>query len=122
MTEDHAGAEHVQNLLNEYEVSETDALLSNGIVLCIKHVLELIEGLRPESFIEVQVPVMADMLGMERGLFDSDAAYSVSPELPLAVAMERIFLWVRDIKNSPTPDFIAVAVLHSECWDSPFYM
>ncbi len=117
MTADHDGAQHCQNLLNEYEVSETDVLLSNGVVVCIARVLALIEGFRPDQFIEVRVPVMADMLGMDRGLFDSDAPYSMSPELPF----ERIFLRVQDILDSPDPDFIAVTVLHSENWDSPFY-
>ncbi len=117
VTADHDGAQHVQNLLNEYEVSETDVLLSNGVVLCIDHAMELIEGFRPDQYIEVRVPVMADMLGMERGLFDSDTTYSMSPNHPI----ERIFLRVRDIQNSPDPDFIAIAILHSENWDSPFY-
>ncbi len=122
MTADHDGAQHVQNLLQEYEVSETDVLLSNGVVMCIERVLELIEGLHHDQFIEIQVPVMADMLGMDRGLFDSDTAYGVSSVLPLAVAVERIFLRIQDILDSPNPDFIAVAVLHSENWDSPFYL
>ncbi len=86
----HAGAKHVQCRLNEYEVSEGDFLLSNGVVLILVNVLELIEGLQPWQFLEVRVPVMADMVSMDRGLFDSDAAWSVSPELP----MERIFLRV----------------------------
>ncbi len=60
---------------------------------------------------------MADMLGMERGLFDSDAAWSVSPELPF----ERIFLRVRDILDSPSPDFMAT-VLHSENWDCDLFV
>ncbi len=118
VTADHDGAQHVQNLLNEYEVSETDVLLSNGVVVCLKNVLTMIEGLQPWQFLELDVPVMADMLGMDRGLFDSDTPYSVSPELPI----ERIFLRVRDILDSPNPDFIAITVLHSENWDSPFYM
>ncbi len=122
MTADHDGAEHVQNPMNEYEVSETDVLLSNGVVLCIDRVLELIEGLKPDQYVELRVPVMADMLGMDRGLFDSDTPYSMSPELPLAGAVERIFLRVQDILDSPNPDFIAVSVLHSENWDSPFYL
>ncbi len=125
MTADHDGAQHCQNLLNEYPVPEIDgrpqdALLSNGVALCVARVLELIEGLHHDRFLEIQVPVMGDdMLGQDRicGLFDSDAPYLVSPELPF----ERIFLRVRDILDSPNPDFIAVTVLHSENWDSPFY-
>ncbi len=35
VTADHDGAEHVQCQLNEYEVSETDVLLSNGVAMCI---------------------------------------------------------------------------------------
>jgi len=119
VTADHDGAQHVQNLSQEISVHPEDVLLSsNAVVLCIEHVLELIDGLKPDQYIEIQVPVMADMLGMDRGLFDSATAYSVSPELPI----ERIFLRVRDILDSPTPDFIAVTVLHTENWDSNFFV
>ncbi len=118
MTADHDGAEHVQNLLNEYEVSQGDVLLSNGVVMCIENVLELIDGLNPDQYVEIKVPVLADFLGMEREYFDSDMPYSVSPTYPV----ECIFLRVRDILDSPNPDFIAITVLHTENWDSPFYL
>ncbi len=116
---DQAGAEHVQNLSQDHSVHPEEVLLSsNAVVLCIKNVLELIDGLQPDQYVEIQVPVMAEMLGMDRGLFDSDAAYSVSPELPF----ERKFLRVGDIQKSIHPDAIFIAMLHTENFDSNFFV
>ncbi len=119
MTADHDGAQHVQNLLQEYSVQPEDVLLSsNAVVLCIKHVSALIDGLQPDQYVEIKVPVLADFLGMEREYFDSDMPYSVSPTYPV----ERIFFRVRDILNSPNPDVIFIAVLHTENWDSDLFV
>ncbi len=116
VTADHDGAEHVQCLLNEYEVSEGDFLLSNGVVLILVNVLELLEGLQPESFVEVRVPVDASMLGLDRARWDSGEAYGQDIHLPY----ERLYLKVQTLLASPTPDFAAIACIHSEQWDSSF--
>ncbi len=126
---DQSGAQHVQSRFFEYAVPEIDgrpqdALLSNGIVLCIKDLP--IHGLEPESFIEVQVPVIPDFLGMDRWLFDSNLPYAATPEHPLAVgvaiATERIFLRVGDIRESPRPAIVFIAILKTENADSNFFV
>ncbi len=118
VTADHEGAQHVQNLLNEYAVSEGDVLLSNGVVMCIENVLELIEGLQPESFVEVRVPVDASMLGFDdRQRWDSCEEYGRDPHLPC----ERVYIKVQDLLASPTPNFVAISAIHSENFDAQFY-
>lgn len=121
MTENHVGAQHCQNLLNEYPVPEIDgrpqdALLSNGVAVCIRGVLNLITGMRPDQYIEIRIPVDAAMLGMDREKFDSAKPYGVSSDLPC----ESIFLKVQDILQSPDSNLIAIAVLHTENHDSDF--
>ncbi len=121
MTADHDGAQHVQSRFFEYPVPEIDgrpqdALLSNGIVMRLKDLP--IHGLEPESFIEVQVPILADFLGMDRWLFDSNLPYSGSPNNH---QFERIYLRVKDILESIHPDAIYIAVLHTENFDAAFY-
>ncbi len=122
---DQNGAQHVQSRYFEYAVPEIDgqpqdALLSNGVIICLKDLP--IHGLEPESFIEVQVPVIPDFLGMDRWLFDSDLPYAATPEHPSAGAMERIYLRVGDIRESVHPDVIFISVLHTENWDSNFFV
>jgi hypothetical protein len=113
VTPQHDGAQHCQNLLNEYEVdASTDVLISNGIVVCISGVTELIAGADPSQFLQVDIPVDADMLGIDRDKFDSEEPYGVSVGLPC----EHIYLKVADILASPNPDFIVIAVLHTEYW------
>lgn len=118
----HVGAETCQNLLNEYEVDvDSDVLLSNGVVVCINAVRQLTAGLSPSPspahFIEIQIPLDADMLGMDRKKFDSAEPYGICADLPT----ERIFLKVQDVLESPDPDFVAIAVLHTENHDAEFY-
>ncbi len=118
VTADHDGAQHVQCRLNEYEVSETDVLLSNAVVVCLRHVLELIEGLQPWQFLELHVPVDASMLGFDdRQRWDSAEEYGRDPHL----AYERIFLKVETLLASPTPNFVAISAIHSENFDAQFY-
>jgi hypothetical protein len=72
----HEGAQYCQNLRNEYMVTFSpdpapgqpqDALLSDGLVLCMHGVLELVRGLTPEQFIEIQIPVRRADAGARAG-------------------------------------------------------
>lgn len=118
VTAQHVGAETCQNLLNEYEVDvDSDVLLSNGVVVFIQGVSDLTAELAPHQYMEIQIPVDAYMLGMEREKFDSAEPYAISAHLPV----ERIYLKMSDIEASPDPDFIAIAILHSENHDAEFY-
>ncbi len=126
---DQIGAQHVQSRFFEYAVPEIDgrpqdALLSNGIILRLADLP--IDGLDPASFIEVQVQILGDFLGMDRWLFDSDLPYAATPEHPSAtasaLAVERIFLRVKDIRESIHPDVVFIAVLKTENFDSNFFV
>jgi hypothetical protein len=121
VTDQHNGAQHCQSLLNEYAVPEIDghpqdALLSNAVVVCIQNVRAMIAGMALHHYIEIHIPVDTEMLGMDREKFDSDAGYDISTSLPC----ERIYLRVQDILESPNPDFIAIAVLHTENHDADY--
>jgi len=118
----HEGAQYCQNLRNEYMVSFSpaltpgqpqDVLLSDGLVVCMTGVRELVGRLDPEQFIEVQIPVSAQMLGPELDGFDTAEVHGRS--------CERIYLRVRDILDSPDPDFIAIAAIHTDLWDYGYY-
>ena len=118
----HEGAQYCQNLRNEYMVTfspdptpglQQDVLLSDGLVVCVTGVRELVGRLPSEQFIEVQIPVSAQMLGPELDGFDSAEVDGLS--------CERIYLRVRDILDSPDPDFIAIAAIHTDLWDYGYY-
>lgn len=119
----HSGAQHCQNLLNEYAVREIDgypqdSLLSNAVVMCMQNVSALIAGMSADQYLEVHIPVDTHMLGLDRAKFDSALPYDLNPEH----ACQRIYLKMSDILVSPNPDFIAIAVLHSENHDAEFYL
>lgn len=123
MTSDYNGAQHCQNQLNQYVVPELngvtrDALLSNGIVMCIDGLGLHVNQLDTNQYIEVRVPVDFDMLGMDRERFDSDMDYQVDSYQPF----ERVYLKVGDIQASPNPNFIALTVLHTENFDADFFL
>ena len=67
----------------------------------------------PEQFIEIQIPVSAQMLGPELDGFDSAEVDGRS--------CERIYIKVRDIQESPNLDFIAIAAIHTDLWDYGYY-
>ena len=121
ITTQHDGAQNCQNLLSEYAVPEIagypqDALLSNAVVACIQNVRTVIAGMTPQNFIEIHIPVDAEMLGMDREKFDSCVAYDINASL----SCDRIYLKVQDVLESPNPDFIAIAVLHTENHDADY--
>ena len=69
--------------------------------------------MRSEQFIEIEIPVSAQMLGSKLDGFDSAEVEGRS--------CERIYLRVRDILDSPDPDFIAIAAIHTDLWDYGYY-
>jgi len=106
----HEGAQYCQNIRNEYMVSfspdpapglQQDALLSDGLVLCVTGVRELVRGLDSEQFIEIEIPVSAQMLGPELDGFDSA---EVEASGPSASTCESETSWTRPIRtSSPLP-------------------
>lgn len=121
----HEGAQYCQNIMNEYMVSfgqqasaaTPDVLLSDGLVVCITGARSMAAGLRPEQFIELEIPVNVEMLGEDMEGFHSKKAYRVKTGQPT----ERIYLRVSDIRASPNPDYIAIAAVHTELWDYGYY-
>jgi hypothetical protein len=129
-----SGAVYFQNPLNEYMVdlaaisdadddqavltaAPVDRLLSEGIVVCISGVEDLITDLSLRHFIEVRIPVSQDMLGVEPDDFRSNKAYDLSAEQQC----ERIFISVADIICSPDRDRIYIDVIRHELFDYGFF-
>nr|WP_217346328.1 hypothetical protein [Noviherbaspirillum sp. L7-7A]MBV0880735.1 hypothetical protein [Noviherbaspirillum sp. L7-7A] len=129
-----SGAVYFQNPLNEYMVdlaaisdadddlavlaaAPVDRLLSEGIVVCISGVEDLISDLSLRHFIEVRIPVSQDMLGVEPDDFRSDKAYDLSAEQQC----ERIFISVADIICSPDRDRIYIDLIRHELFDYGFF-
>lgn len=129
------GAVYFQNPLNEYMVDLTaieatvggevecnsstnmDALLSEGVVVCIAGLGALAQAFSMDHFVEIAIPVDAAMLGSESGSFRSRADYdhySIGQS-------ERIFLKVADILQSPDPDRIYADLLRHELLDYGYF-
>lgn len=127
----HRNAKYFQNVLNSYCVSleeedivngnvvdpqnapSGDVLLSDGLVVCISNLSPLIAGLRPEQFIEVQVPIDPTMLGVELDDYRSTRVYEIDAD----EKAERIFIQVVDILASPNVDRLAICVIRTELFD-----
>jgi hypothetical protein len=130
-----SGAAYFQNPQNEYMVDltplesaetndeeasaaqEIDKLLSEGVVVCVSDVGNLIVGLSADDFIEVRIPVVPEMVGNEQDQFLSMRDYWLGP-MP---QYERIFLLVADIRRSPDANQIFVDVIRMELIDYGFY-
>lgn len=122
----HEGAQYCQNIINEYMVSfgqqasaatPPDVLLSDALVVCITGARGMVAGLRPEQFVELEIPVNVEMLGEDLEGFHTKKAYRAKPGQPT----ERIYLRVSDVRASPNPDYIAIAAVHTELWDYGYY-
>lgn len=130
-----SGTVYFQNPLNEYMVdlavisdaddhdlavlaaAPVDRLLSEGIVVCISAVEDLIADLSLRHYIEIRIPVSQSMLGVEPDDFRSDKPYDVSAEQQC----ERIFISVADIICSPDRDRIYIDVIRHELFDYGFF-
>lgn len=121
-----SGAVYYQCPLNAYMVDlgpdavyapvVNDRLLSEGIVVAINGLDNMLHGVLPEDFIEVLVPVDANMLGNEPEAFQSDAEYGLTTE-----RFEQVFLKVADILASPDPDRIFIDLLCNELIDYGYW-
>lgn len=92
---------------------EVDQLISEGIVVCIDNVQDLISSLGPDHFIELQVPAQPSMLGYDPEEFRSLKEYQKLE----GEQFERVFIKVSDIENSPDPDRIQIDLLRYELLD-----
>lgn len=85
-----------------------DKLLSEGIVVAISEVEELTAQLSIHDFIELKVPVVQEMVGIEGDDFRTTKPYPVGS----TQQYERVFLHVADILRSPDPNRIFVDLIH----------
>ncbi|OWW18366.1 hypothetical protein [Noviherbaspirillum denitrificans] len=128
-------AAYYQNITNRYEVDlsalhanpdlfsqrrstpEIDALLSEGIVVCITGLADLLTDAPHDAFAEIAIPVDDAMLGLDNGGFMTQKGYDLRPK----ERVERIFLLVSDVRNSPDPNRIYIDALRYEELDYGFY-
>ena len=94
-----------------------DALVSEGVVICISGLGLLVTNAPVDAFIEIEIPIDEKMLGIDNGEFMTEKSYDLRP----GQRMERIFLRVSDVRNSPDPDCIYGDFLRSEELDYGFY-
>lgn len=94
-----------------------DALVSEGIVVVINGLGELIAGAEDDDFVEIEVPIDVGLLGLDNGEFMTEKAY----ELHRGERSEWIYLRVSDIRNSPDPAHIYLDALRYEEMDYGFY-
>lgn len=120
LSPNNTGAVYYQSPENEYMVSITptdwmetsdtgypvieDKLLSEGIIIAIQGLQAIAEILPITGFIEIQIPLDDEMVGIEADRFHSQHEYSLAPHL----RRERIFIRVADILLSPTPDALYI--------------
>lgn len=128
------GAVYFQNQLNSYMVqlpdrdagdeednAGMDALVSDGVVVHIKDLGELItvNSLEPDHFIEIGIPVDPEVFG------DEDAnteIHNTSHEYAIEnVPMEKIYLKVSDILASPDCQNVYINILRYELMDYGYY-
>ena len=93
-----------------------DRLLSEGVVVAISGLAELLHGLSLEDFIEIRFPVDLAMLSVEPDDFQSTKEYAVTSE-----SDERVFLRVADILASPDRDHIYIDLLCNELLDYGYW-
>ena len=94
-----------------------DALISESVVVSIVGLDLATEGARDTDFVEIELPVDEGMLCLDNGYFMTEKQY----ELRAANRVERIFLLVSDVRNSPDPSRIFADVLRYESLDYGFY-
>lgn len=99
-------------------VGAIDKLVSEGVVICISGVEELISDLSLHYFIEIAVPVNHDMLSIDSDDFLSEKAYESGPDQQYL----HVWLKVADILSSPDRNFIFIDLIqHSMISYGYFY-
>ena len=106
------------DLFSQWRSSDkVDALVSEGVVVSITGLGDLIADAEGGDFVEIEVPIDDGLLGLDNGDFMTEKAY----DLHHGERTERIFLRVSDIHNSPDPARIYLDVLRYEEGDYGFY-
>lgn len=121
-------AVHFQNPQNEYlvelrpakdtdECVAVDKLVSEGVVVSIQGLGNVITALASDDFIEITIPIDQTMVGNEPETFRTATPYSTFDKL----RHERIFIKVADITQSPNPDHILIDLLRHELLDYGYW-
>lgn len=97
--------------------SEIDALISEGVVVCISGLGTLVADAAANAFVEIAIPIDEAMLGLDNGQFLTGKDYDMHP----GKRVERIFLRVSDIRSSPDPERLYLDILRYEELDYGFY-
>lgn len=106
------------DLFSQWRSSDkVDALVSEGVVVAIIGLTDLIADAEAGDFVEIEVPIDDGLLGLDNGEFMTEKSY----DLHCGERTERIFLRVSDIRNSPDPARIYLDVLRYEEGDYGFY-
>jgi hypothetical protein len=98
-------------------VEGMDALLSEGVVIAVTGLGTRTANSSVDAFVEIEIPIDENMVGLDNGDFLTTTSYADRD----AKRVERIFLRVADIRNSPDPDNIFVDALRYEEMDYGFY-
>jgi len=106
------------DLFSQWRSSDkVDALVSEGVVVAITSLDDLIADAEGGDFVEIEVPIDDGLLGLDNGEFMTQKAYN----LHRGERSERIYLQVSDIRNSPDPARIYLDLLRYEEGDYGFY-
>lgn len=94
-----------------------DALISESIVVSITGLDSAIADASDDAFVEIALPIDESMVRLDNGEFMTEKAY----DLRDTDRIERIFLRVCSIRNSPVPSRIFADILRYEELDYGFY-
>jgi hypothetical protein len=94
-----------------------DALISESVVVSIVGLDSATSGAADTAFVEIELPIDEGMLCLDNGEFMTEKRY----DLCAAKRVERIFLLLSDVRNSPDPARIFADVLRYEELDYGFY-
>ncbi|MYM96487.1 hypothetical protein [Duganella vulcania] len=127
----HRGAVYYQNVLNSYCVQlvdpdgmedavdvndaehATDFLVSDGLVVTVTGLALNLEGMNPQQFVALTIPINPTMLGIEMEGYHSEEDYSIHP----APQMETLYLRIADILASPDVNHIEISAVRTELFD-----
>lgn len=93
-----------------------DALVSEGVVVSIVGLGNLLSEAADNDFVCVTLPIDNDLLGLDNGGFLAEKSYNVTTE-----RAEHIYLRVDDIRRSPNPQRIYIDILRYEELDYGFF-
>ncbi|MYN30298.1 hypothetical protein [Duganella levis] len=127
----HRGAVYYQNVLNSYCVQlvdldgmedpvvvndaehASDFLVSDGLVVTVTGLMAIVEGMNPEQFVALTIPINPIMLGIEMEGYHSEEDYAIHP----TPQMETLYLRIADILASPDVNHIEISAIRAELFD-----